>query len=161
MTTIVADFRTKIMVSDTRCTYGSNHFRVKKIYVMPDGTLVGFSGSVSEGYKFVEWFEKGCNKKILPSFGEEPDDFFDAISMNNDGMLLWNNSLIPTKINQEYFSIGTGSSYALGALMAGASAERAVAIASELDCASGVPIDCYEYIPLNAHKKKRSQRNKH
>lgn len=146
MTTIVADFRTKTMVSDTRCSYGSTHFRMQKIHQMPDGTLIGFSGSVNEATKFVEWFKAGANKGIPPVFGEEP---FDALTMNGDGIYLWDSSLMGTKIFQDFFAVGSGAQYALGALKAGATPDRAVEIATEEDSMSGLPLDVRAYLPVD------------
>ena len=156
MTTIVADFNNKIMVSDTRCSYGGTVFRMIKIHKAPDGTLIGFSGNVTEATKFVEWFMSGHNKAKVPRFG---DDAFDALTMNDEGIMLWDSSLVATKVNQSFFAVGSGAQYAIGAMKAGASAEKAVTIATEEDSCSGLPLDTREYIKLKT-KKPRNQKVK-
>jgi ATP-dependent protease HslVU (ClpYQ) peptidase subunit len=154
MTTIIADSKRKIMVSDSKCTYGDTHFRMQKIYQMPDGTLIGFSGSVSEATKFVNWWIDGANIANKPNFGEES---FDALVLDDSGINLWDSNLIKIRIIQDFFAVGSGAQFALGALRAGADPVRAVEIAAQEDNNSGLPIDSVTYVRLDRKKisKKR------
>lgn len=56
------------------------------------------------------------------------------------------NSLFPIEVNGEYFAIGTGAAYALGAMSMGADAVEAVQVACIHDVWSGVGIDSYNVL---------------
>lgn len=153
MTTIVVDRKERLMVSDRMMVCGGNHkTRIKKIRRLgedDDEVLVGTCGDIEAGEAFVLWFrdqiryEKGMR---LQQPGGKDDyyphvDTFHALVLDESGSLSWYAKAgYPVEITDRYFGIGSGSDFALGAIMAGASLQKAVRIASLFDVNTGFGI---------------------
>jgi len=144
MTTIVADFRVNMMVSDSKASYGELSFKTKKIFRCDNGDLVGFSGECTNALKFVRWYMDGADTSSSP---EWDDGIFDALVMTKNGLFLWDKSLIGMEVDEPFFSIGSGSVYALKAMQNGMSAVEAVEATTKIDPASGMPVRVEAYFP--------------
>ncbi|GAC1333102.1 MAG: hypothetical protein NVSMB20_05320 [Bradyrhizobium sp.] len=132
MTTIA--YRDRTLASDSISTLGAIatcHFR--KIARAPDGTLVAAAGGTLACGALLRWVDGG----MAGPLGLSNDDFT-ALAVNQDGELHFlsgDGSL--TRIEADFFAIGSGSELALGAMAAGVSARRAVEIACQFDGHSG------------------------
>lgn len=137
MTTIVAT--REAFYSDTRATRGNGFFNTRKIF-SKDGFLVAASGSSAAGLKFMEWLFGGQQASEMPEF--EEDEWFTALVLDPDGIIaIWEKSLAPILMLDDYYAIGSGSDYARGAMEAGASPQEAIEIAMRLDPGSGGQVD--------------------
>ena len=97
-----------------------------------NGVVYGNAGNLSEGQKYIDWVKKGRPIDEIPSF----KDHFEVIWIK-DGHAWWDNgSLRPIKCGVPY-AIGSGASYAMGAMMAGTGPKKAVSIAMKLDAFTG------------------------
>lgn len=148
-TTIVVDRKLKIMVADRMMVAGGNHkTRYKKIrkYSKPDVVLIGTCGDSEVGEAFVCWYEdqmrKDKGEKLENSNNSYPHtDTFHALVLHKDGRLSWYGKQgYAINITERYFGIGSGSDFALGAIMAGADLRKAVRIASLCDINTGLGI---------------------
>jgi ATP-dependent protease HslVU (ClpYQ) peptidase subunit len=54
---------------------------------------------------------------------------FDALVMDGDSLYCYDNELVPMKVDEAVYAIGSGAAYALGAFDAGATPRKAVEIA--------------------------------
>lgn len=128
MTTIVCD--RSGMAADKRVT-GVTMFKTTKIYRI-NGALIGICGHIEQALKFIEWRRNPDSK---PTFEE---DTWDAIELTADGrMLYWSKELMPIPIEDEYYAIGSGSKFALGAMAMGATPSQAIKIAAIYDPSTG------------------------
>lgn len=149
MTTIA--YKSGILVSDSQASsQGSVCNRLCKVFKLDSGSLIGFSGDVY-------W------KELINLFNPvlSPNDFpaYDALkALDYDVGILYvfpngsiyeiglsgNNatdaSTFVWEVQPEFASVGSGSSYAVAAMKAGASARRAVEIACFFDTRSGLPL---------------------
>lgn len=140
MTTIA--YTAGVMAADTRAYAGFNTplGRKTKIRRLPDGTLIGCStNQVGLGEAVMDWYAAGADPDKTPEPAETKFSFL-AVKPTGEAFYAFDNFLIAGPIHGDYFAIGSGEGVAHGAMRAGASAERAVEIAAELDVWTGLPV---------------------
>jgi len=123
----------KNISADKQVTAGTLKFSVgTKLRLISDGRVCGGTGTYTDLDLFVEWVEHG------KAF--EPDDDFEALVVSKDGAHLYDVRLRPIPV-QAPFAIGSGSDFAIGAMAAGASASKAVGIATQYNPNTGFGVD--------------------
>lgn len=132
MTTVVVDTQRMAIASDSQCT-GHTTFETQKIFTLDDGTLVGICGIVNDALKFVDWVRRGCDMAAIPTFSGD----FEAMTVGANGVHCWDGACMAISVTGRYFSMGSGSRYALGALHCGRTIEEAIAVAAALDPGTG------------------------
>jgi hypothetical protein len=138
----VVAFRNGRMASDSRAYGGSwqaSPGSKQKIHRLPDGSLVGLtSGKLGEPDRFLAWLKSGADRAEWK--GDPPD--VRALMVKLDGTLwLADCSLVFSgPITAEFYAIGSGADFALGAMSHGADAEHAVGVAIALCPHCGGPI---------------------
>lgn len=111
-------------------------YKGRKLFRTKRG-VIGVAGALGEGEKFVEWYNDRRKKK--PEY--ESSDEFSALVLRPDGLVeLWDASMRGEVIDSGCLAIGSGAEYAMGAMLAGASAADAVAIACIMDPNTEGPI---------------------
>lgn len=136
--------RDGIFAADTRAFSGSPRFigHKSKIFQLKDGTTIGTSTN-QPGFaeKFAEWFADGAdsNPAEIPIVGEGG---FEALVVTAEGdVLFFNDGFYPSgPLDAEFFAIGSGAEYALGAMERGATAEEAVVVAAKYDAWTDAPV---------------------
>lgn len=146
MTTIVAT-RTELIV-DTLISADGAPFHTGKLYDIPKLGYVAFCGELGLGLRYVKHLQAGKGK-ILPlpeNFfnGIEPKDVdTDIIIVNGKEIILLDRFWEPMVIDEPFYAAGSGASYALGAMHAGAAPMKAMEIAAQLDPFTGGPFHHY------------------
>lgn len=139
MTTIA--YRDGVMAADTRA-YSATRFPVGqkvKIKRLDDGTLIGCSSVVpGQGEAVINWYAAGADPTAPPIV--ESKTSLLAIKPNGEVFFANDSWFISGPLTGEFFAIGSGNEYALGAMAMGASAERAIEIACDLDVWSAKPV---------------------
>lgn len=136
MTTIAV--RDGVIAADTLVTYNGNGHMMKGLKLFLAGRFaVGIAGEIRYKTPIKNWLESPPeNDSEVPRLW---DDEWNAILMDAQGkayVLLADAIQI---IEFPYFSIGSGSDIALGAMAMGASAREAIEIASRFDnCTNGL-----------------------
>lgn len=97
---------------------------------------MGTAGGVDDAEAFFHWYEHGADVENSP----ELDNSFMAVLLNRSGIFVCFASCYPVAIGGEVCAIGSGHEIARGAMAMGASPERAVEIACDLDTGSGPPV---------------------
>ncbi len=128
MTTIAYDG--EMIAADSQAS--GDHIRmVKKIYHW-EGSFFGCCGYHQQALAFKEWISSGKDK---PTRGDM--DEFHSLFINTKGKCLrYDSMLIPYEADPP-FAIGSGCDFAMGAMLAGKTAEEAVEIAKKLDPYTG------------------------
>lgn len=121
MTTIA--YRDGTLAADTGvCTNnGGCVAYMSKIAKGPDGTVGGASGRGVFGHAFLAWVRSG--RHGAPPEAKEGDR---GIVVTPDGLIHAYEDGGTVTLRGPYFAIGSGTSEALGAMFAGATAEQAV-----------------------------------
>lgn len=142
MTTIVASVTEGVMVCDSRCSSTADPpFEMQKVSYTKEGDLIGCAGDVAHAIHFLEWYNSGRKKR--PSV--ENVRYFCALVLKKDYIEFWDDNYTCMRLENKFFAIGSGSMAALGALYAGADAQKAVEIACIVDkTGSGFPINSYK-----------------
>lgn len=133
MTTIV--FKKGVMAGDSQITDGNHNFsQVQKVFKL-DGYLLGVAGTFSECQGYKSWIETSMDMKVFP---EETEVDGCALLYDTNKELLYllekNEKII---LGDEFVAIGSGAQFAIGALEQGASAKKAVQVASKYDVYTG------------------------
>lgn len=131
MTTILADAKKGVMVCDSKATFNGEWFPVKKVFEH-GGELFGFAGTQSEGIRWLDWYSNGQRGK-MPSIS----NVLIIILSKDEGVRLVEGSGTLFSVERHFYAIGSGSTAAMGAYMAGADAKKAVEIACRIDAGSG------------------------
>lgn len=135
MTTIAADARLGIMVSDSKCSWGNQWFPSKKVYRVND-FLIGLAGEAAKIDDFVDYLRAG-------SPGKPPKGDFSGLLLRASGLYAVSSDGSLTAIDRGFHAIGSGDAAALGAMLAGAPPQRAVEIALDVDTYSGGAIQTF------------------
>ena len=138
MTTIVADARKGVMVSESKCTGNGSWVPMTKIFRV-NGDLFGFAGGVNERERWLKWHRAG-RKGPRPKL-----ENFEGLLLKPDGTLyeLCSDGL-EMLIERGFHAVGSGGSAALGAMFAGKDAREAVEIACLIDSGSGGDVCVFE-----------------
>lgn len=141
--TVIA-YREGIMAADSRAWSGG-HSPIgskTKIRRLADGTLIGCSSSIPGAAEYVmAWYEDGMNEddKLPQSFT------FLAVKPDGTAMVADDGPYMSGPLTADYFAIGSGRQFALGALAMNATAEEAVQVGIELDTCSAGPIQTLKH----------------
>lgn len=139
MTTIAYDGQ--FLCTDSMMVGG--HIRmgaIQKLFVLEDGPYlaVAFCGASGNVMAFLDWLKGGERPSISDEFS------IGAIAIGRDGEAYQFDSEVLGRVAiASPEACGSGAPYAMGAMLAGASAHKAVEVASRLDTNSGGPIQCF------------------
>lgn len=154
MTCIAVSVKHGVLAADTRCSADGVMFGVSKVRRIGKRVLAA-AGDWDYVLKFWELIKGKSNKEI----GLHDEANLEAIELNEDGIFLYSGAGKRYRINDEFFAIGSGAPYAIGAMAMGATPEEAVALAARFDPATGGAIEVF---PLKAvrNAKPNSQRRR-
>lgn len=143
MTTIA--YRKRVMAADSKTSFGDVSFaNSTKIHKLSDGSLIGFSGTATGCERMLDVMKHaviggGLNHDLFTDCKGASAIYVEAATEKvycieggkRSGYF---------ELEGDFFADGSGFVVALAAMKAGASAERAVEIACELDNNSGGPV---------------------
>ncbi|MBY5364804.1 peptidase S14 [Rhizobium leguminosarum] len=138
MTVIVYDPKRELMIADSRATSGYHHpigakRKIHRIGAGPlEGALLGVSTSIpGMGEHFTEWVAAGMSKEAFDTSKFKVE----AILVKFDrSVFFFDDYFCPSgPLEGDFFTIGSGREYALGAFRAGADAFGAVKVAISCD----------------------------
>ena len=142
MTAIAWDGKT--LAADKQTSWGDLKYRTTKIRKQPDGTLVAVAGQVTIAAQMADYLlhRDDPGGRTWP---EKSDDYGWVIFVSPEGVVTWYTSErpYPHHVEQQFMAWGSAREIAMGALAAGASAERALEICIELSpgCGFGVQVE--------------------
>lgn len=145
MTTVA--WKDGMLAADSRATGAGGMVNVQKVFSLPDGRAVGFSGDLSASLQFVEVLKAGAPEKF-----KARGDFIAAVMDIDGSVLIYESGKVPIQIHDKFYAIGSGGMAALGAMACGKSAKEAVKIAARFDENTGGHVN-YVYA-----KRKRKRR---
>lgn len=131
MTTVAADARRGVMACDSMTSTSDSWWPSTKVHRAGDA-LIGGAGEASAIRLFVAWYADG-QRQPKPKI---PDSFC-ALVLTKEGLFYWASNLVPEPIERGFHAIGSGGNAALGAMLAGATVQKAVQIACQVDSSSG------------------------
>lgn len=136
MTTIafkkgVLAFDSKLSTSGDLSGYGLKGRKTAKF-------IVAACGTYEDCCAFLDWMSAGGKPDDRKKFGIDRDLNISALAINKKGTVFqYDGRLYPYKIDHKFFAIGSGSSYAIGAMESGSTAVQAVKISAKYDANTG------------------------
>jgi hypothetical protein len=120
---------------------------VCKLFRLKDGRVAAGSGNNFDAIReIIAWLDAKSPTSKRPEI--DAADAPDILLVNAKGVLQWMTWPYSRgmEVREPFFAIGSGAEFALGALAAGCSARRAVAIACRFDAHSGQGIDAVRVV---------------
>lgn len=132
MTTVAASLDFMEIAADSMCSGDDIHYLVDKLRK----GKVSVYGSAGDWDKILKFYEALEGKGELDS-----DCDIEVLELRHDGLWVYEGTLIPARLKNRFYAIGTGAGYALAAMHLGKSPREAVQIAALFDPGTGGPID--------------------
>ena len=142
MTTVCWDGRS--MAADKQSTLGNTPIpvvtpKIRRMIFNGESAIAGYSGTCTYAEAVLLWIEQGC-QGIKPD-KEKEDDSCSLMVATRHGVTYFGDRFIGDDLGNVQWAIGSGCDYALGAMGAGASAKRAIEVATRFDIQTGMGID--------------------
>lgn len=132
MTTIAARFSTLEIAADSMVSGDDSFYLVEKLRVGKT-SIYGGCGDWDKLLKFYQSIESG---------GEVDSDMdVTVLELRHDGIWIYESTIIPARIKNDFWAVGTGANYAIAAMHLGKSPKEAVELACLYDTSSNGPID--------------------
>jgi hypothetical protein len=145
----VVVYRDGVMAADTRAWSGHGGVpmgRKIKIERLDDGTLIGAtSADVGANEALRKWYKEGADPDL--DIGCKDGFSFIAVAPDGKAMIAIGTLKLSGPIEGEYFAIGSGCEFALGAMLHGASAVEAVETACTLSMTCALPATVLTHDP--------------
>ena len=132
MTTVAASLDFMEIAADSMCSGDDGHYLVEKLR---SGKLSAY-GACGDWDKILKFYNALENKGEL-----DTDCDIEVLELRHDGLWVYEGTIIPARIKNRFYSIGSGAGYAIAAMHLGKSPKEAVAIAALFDPGTGGPID--------------------
>lgn len=78
-----------------------------------------------------------------------------VLELRSDGIWVYENTIIPVHIKNDFWAVGTGANFAIAAMALGKSPAEAVALAVEFDPFTNPPIESLKLEDVRVNKKKK------
>jgi ATP-dependent protease HslVU (ClpYQ) peptidase subunit len=98
-------------------------------------SIYGGCGDWDKLLKFYQSIESGGDI--------DSDSDVTILELRNDGIWIYESTIIPAKIKNDFWAIGTGAGYAIAAMHLGLTPREAVEIACLYDTSSHAPVDSF------------------
>ena len=138
----------KTLAADKAEFNGSMKFEGFKLHVIAADTVIAHVGGAAQAVAMIQWWKSGAKPGDFPQENRDKDEWTRLIiaSRDHDGsktLITYENSPYPLRLWAPYMAWGAAAQVAMGALAAGASAERAVEIAIKHHDAAGFGVEAW------------------
>lgn len=138
--------------ADKQCTSGGMKRTVTKIHRVGD-LVVGYCGDTDQGMEMLQWVRAGRAVELFPPMQRDPSnaDRWACLVVIDGGVVLeYGRTPYPTRFEDPIYASGSGREFAMGAMVCGADARKAVAVAISFDTSCGMGIDVINVLPRPA-----------
>lgn len=158
MTTVV--YRDGVLAFDSKCTDGDMYLGSVYKGRQTKKLIMAGCGNVDEVMAVFDWLEAGGTEVLKKDFGlHEREVEATVITVDKMGnVTLYESRLYPIQIDSLWYALGSGSAIATGALEMGASARKAVAVATKHDLGSGGSVRWFSCEDLSKKSKKLAKK---
>jgi hypothetical protein len=132
MTTIAAKASTGEIAADSMVSGDDSFYLVEKLR-RGENSVYGGCGDWDKLLKFYNSLESGADL--------DSDTDVTVLELRSDGIWIYESTIIPAKIKNDFWAIGTGANFAIAAMHLGLTPAEAVKLACLYDTSSHEPID--------------------
>jgi ATP-dependent protease HslVU (ClpYQ) peptidase subunit len=133
----------KILAADKMATCSGQIQTITKIKKLDNGEIVAWAGRQSYALAFLDWYVNGADKENFPEV-QRTEDWTCFVIASKDGVKFYEQDYIPIEIQDDFIAFGSGRDYAMAAMAMGATAIKAVEIASQFSDSCGLGVDWYD-----------------
>jgi len=144
MTTIAASLVFNEVAGDSMCSGDITFYEVEKLRKSKN-SIYGAAGDWDKILKFYHAIETGGDL--------DSDCDIEVLELRPDGLWVYEGTIIPAKLKNTFYSIGSGAPYALAAMHLGKSPKEAVELAALYDPGTRGPVDV---LKLGVRRAKKS-----
>lgn len=152
MTTVAAKFSTLEIAGDSMVSGEDSFYMVSKLR-HGKNSIYGACGDwdkVLKAYQLIESNSKEWESDLEVSI----------LELRPDGIWVYESTIIPVRLKNDYWAVGTGANFAIAAMRLGNSPATAVSIAAEFDPFTRHPIESYKLEACNEKKTNRRRVHK-
>lgn len=148
MTTIAASVDWMEISADSKCSGDDGFYLVEKLRKGRNSAY----GAAGDWDKIVKFYDALENKGEI-----EADCDIEVMELRDDGIWMYaEGTMIPTKIKNRFFAIGSGANYAIAAMHLGKTPREAIEIAALFDPGTGGQIDTIKLESAGNGKKRKT-----
>ena len=145
MTTIAAKASTGEIAADSMVSGDDSFYLVEKLR-RGKNSIYGACGDWDKCLKMLQVLESGGDL--------DSDTDVTVLEIRNDGLWVYEGTIIPARIKNDFWAIGTGANFAIAAMHLGLSPADAVTLACQYDTRSHEPIDVMRLGGVRGNKTK-------
>jgi hypothetical protein len=129
----------KVLAADKQATNSGMKILSTKLWNLTNGITLAVAGGLPSGLAMKEWFVAGADPAKWPA-SQGTDDWARLIVFDGVGLHTYEQICVPIRAMGDFEAWGSGRDFAMGAMAMGATAEKAVEIASSfsVDCGMGI-----------------------
>jgi len=137
MTVIAWDGKT--LAADKQRSFSGTTGRTTKLFRIASGEVLAIAGNEAMGRLLVDWYVNGANPTEWPE-AQKTEDWARLVVASKSGLKYFEKFPVAIELQEPFYAFGSGMDVALGALAMGATAERAVEVASQFidSCGGGI-----------------------
>ena len=132
----------KTLAADKMSVYDTIIIKTKKMKQLASGEVFAWAGSVENALAVVKWYEDGQNEIEWPKC-QETNDYAQVVFLKDGKLYEFEQMPIPQLVTSFPRAWGSGAAFALGAMLAGADACKAVKITGQLCNTVGLGVDSF------------------
>src|ERR1043166_5081511 len=136
----------KTLACDRQGDCNGTKYQMVKAKRISDAVVIAWVGGIGEGLAMAAWFEQAkCDPARFPQSQSDRDRWARLVVAEASGLLnacyYYEQTPFKIPVLEAFTAFGSGRDFALGALAMGASAQRAVEIASQFETTCGMGSD--------------------
>jgi len=143
------------IAADKQGTRGSNRYTTTKLHRIDDNTVAGYVGSLDHGAQLLNWYCDGANDKRFPFLADENDRATLVIMHKGVLGICFGGVPVIHIVEDTPYAVGSGEDVAMGAMLAGATAVRAVELACEMNIYCGKGVDAFDAVVKKTKRAKK------
>jgi hypothetical protein len=147
MTTIAAKFSTLEIAADTSVSGEDSSYMTSKIR-FGEESIYGACGDWDKCLKAFQLIESKSNDW-------DTDLDVTILELRKDGLWIYESTIIPARLKNDYWAVGTGANFAISAMRLGNSPATAVLIAAEFDPFTNDAIETFKLGDNNGNQGNR------
>ena len=135
------------LAADRQGTSADMRFTEPKMSVMdgPEGLIVcAWTGTAAYGKALAHWYFAKRPNAEYPEFQKDAETWCRLIVARLGGCLFYEQTPYPFVVHDEFAAWGSGRDFAIGAMAMGATARKAVEVASLFSVGCGCGIEAYD-----------------
>lgn len=132
-----------MIAADRQATNAGLRYMTTKLRRLKSGVVLAWTGDQDTGELLAQWYEQGANPTEWPEVQKDKEAWCRLIVATGKECRFYERHPVSIKVEDAFLAWGSGRDYAMGAMAMGASARKAVHVASRFDHNCGLGCDVF------------------